>query len=313
MQNFRPNGMSLRKRLFMTVAYFDVFDFPLKKSGLQRLIIGNNNCNKTELYKLIEDMEALQTSGELVFLKGRSNNIDKWKNNEIYAKKLIRKAIKKRKIFKFIPFLKLVTVCNYLPYGIAEANSDIDLFIVSERNRIFTLRLFMTVMTQIFAMRRHSDKIEGRYCLSFYIDEQNMNLKDLLINPYDLYFAYWQIALLPLYGEGRVFKKFKSENLWIEEYFSNSAQRYEIPENIYNKKSLIVIFLERLLRGKFGDFFESKLESYFMSRHKKLKDGLPSNASVEVSKRRLKFHNNDKRLYFKREFEKRLDYLSTLD
>lgn len=309
MKIFRPNEIGMQERLLMTVAYFDIFEVPVKITDLKRIILGKSNYEDKEILNMVNELEGLEENDGFIFLKGRADILTKHEDAKNYSQVLLNRAKRKSKIFKYIPFLKFVAVCNYLPLGIAEESSDIDLFIISENQKIFTVRMFMTLITHFFGMRRHSDKIKGRFCLSFYLDEGNMDLEDLLIAPYDLYFAYWQIALLPLYGDIEFFDKIQSKNLWVRNYFDNIKDRYEVVKNLNNKKSAFTKMLERILSGKMGDLLEWKLAKYFVARHEKVKLNLPPNASVEVSARRLKFHNNDKRHYFRREFERRLDNL----
>ena len=53
-----------------------------------------------------------------------------------------------------VPFIKMVAVCNTLGYDNAAKDSDIDLFIIAKRGRLFIVRFYSST---VFApgVRRH--------------------------------------------------------------------------------------------------------------------------------------------------------------
>lgn len=298
----------MSKRLLATVAFFDVFEMPLQFEMLRKVLFGDSSFNPLELeIALDEAANELEQKDGYVFLKGKAELIHKHKITLPWREKLIRKAKRKAWIFKSCPFVDFVAICNYLPLGVVEQNSDIDLLVVTRPGRIFTARLFLTILSHLAGTRRHGDKVEGRFCLSFYLNAENLTLYPLLIKPDDIYMAFWMVALLPIYANGEIFNQMKKENeLWLGKYFDMTDRYYENVA-IKKKKNLTGAFWESILKGKFGNWLENTLKAYFLNRHSRNIADLPENASVEVSSARLKFHNNDKRLFFLEEFRKRLE------
>lgn len=49
-------------------------------------------------------------------------------------------------LFSYIPGISCICVCNSLAMNAAHANSDIDLFIITKKNRLWTARIFMTLL-----------------------------------------------------------------------------------------------------------------------------------------------------------------------
>jgi hypothetical protein len=194
-----------------------------------------------------------------------------------------------------------------------EENSDIDLLIVTTPGRIFTARLFLTLLAQISGLRRHHDKVEGRLCLSFYLSRNSLALAPLLLNPHDVYMAYWLLALLPIYGDPEITERIVRENhQWLSAYFDLPATRFQKEMAVSAHKNLLGKIMEFILKRGFGSAVERYLRGYFIKRHDRNLENLPENASVEVSDQRLKFHNNDKRAYFRDEYERRLKGLQLL-
>ena len=130
--------------------------------------------------------------------------------NEI-EKKLWKRVRFFSKFFKMIPFLKMAAVCNNLAFGKVSENSDIDLFIVAKTGRLFTVRTFVTFWFSVFGVRRHANKVAGRFCLSFFIDEEAMDLSPLAI-PKDFYLAYWVGTIVPIVDINNTSLKFLSRN-----------------------------------------------------------------------------------------------------
>lgn len=314
MKDFSPKEWNLSKRLLATIAYFDVFDLPLRADLLKRLVFGDMNFNILELeVALAEINEFVQQLDGYVYLQGKSNLIAQQVSSTNRKEKLIKKARKAGWIFRACPFVEFVAICNYLPYGVVEENSDIDLLVVVKPGRIFIARLFLTFLTHMAGKRRYSDKVEGRFCLSFYLNRDSLALAPLLIQPHDVYMGYWLLALLPIYGQEQIYTNLKRGNdQWMKQYFDNLQERYEDCNYQRKQKNILGKVMQWILKGRLGNWTEAKLKSYFVKRHYKNLKNLPENASVEVSSDRLKFHNNDKRKFFAEQFEERLKRLKLI-
>ena len=68
----------------------------------------------------------------------------------------------------WIPGLRMVAICNSLSMYASDADSDIDLFVVTEKNRLWFVRILMTIVFQILGVRRHGNHVAKRFCLSFF-------------------------------------------------------------------------------------------------------------------------------------------------
>src|SRR3989338_10492249 len=102
---------------------------------------------------------------------------------------------------RIVPFLKLVAVCNNLAFGKVKEKSDIDLFIIAKSGRLFTVRILVTGILHCLGVRRHGKKIAGRFCLSFFVDDKNLNLEPIAIDK-DVYLAYWIKNIRPVLDDG---------------------------------------------------------------------------------------------------------------
>ena len=48
-------------------------------------------------------------------------------------------------LIRMVPFLKLVCVSNNMSFGVVDGQSDIDLFVVAKKGRLYTARFFLNL------------------------------------------------------------------------------------------------------------------------------------------------------------------------
>lgn len=191
----------------------------------------------------------------------------------------------------------MAAVCNNLAFGKVNIGSDIDLFIVADKGRLFTVRTFITFLFHFFGVRRHGNKIAERFCLSFFIDDSALNLENMAIDK-DIYLAFWIKSILPLIDDG-VSREFVLANDWACEYFERSED-FRIDESrVAYEKSFIGRFFEILLDGVFGNFIENQLCKWQQKRACAKMEIAQDSASLLVNDHVLKFHNIDRRTEYR--------------
>lgn len=207
--------------------------------------------------------------------------------------KLWEKVDKVLPVLRYVPFLRMVAVCNNLAFRKVDEKSDIDLFIVAKKGRLFLVRLIITFLLHVKGVRRHGNKIAGRFCLSFFIDDSYIDLSKIALEK-DIYLAYWTKTMIPVIDDG-FFDYFMKNNKWVDKYFEN-------PEEFLNKRKLIILknkILTWFLGGYLGDFLEFILKKWQMKRAFKKMAKASSQASLIVEEHILKFHNIDRRNFYK--------------
>lgn len=289
--------ISITDSVFATVAWFDVFDQPVSAEEAHKYLFWKK-ASLAEVKKALKKDKRISESFNFYFLKGRNAIVLGRCKRQYYAGKLWKKVFKNRFIFRWTPFVRLAAVGNTLAMGWPEKESDIDFFIVTEKNRLFTARLFLTFFTQIFRLRRHGKKISERYCLSFYRADESFDLSPLQIKPADPYLAFWAATLMPIWGNVR--KELIIANRWVKAYFPNLEM--DFPRL---KKKLT--WCEKLLGGHLGNFLEKRLKHWQLKRiRSKMQSNYTEKTSVVADEHILKFHENDRRREYWQEWQKRL-------
>lgn len=289
------NQAQIEVSALKVLAFFDLFDYPLTAMEIWQGM--DQKCELQELeIVLAKEPEIIDSHNGFYFLPGRKEIVKKrTRQYNLYNKKLAI-AIRAAKILRFIVGVKMLAACNNFSYS---EESDIDVFVVVQKNRMWLTRAFVTLAIQLFGLRRHGKKVKNRICLSFYVTENGINLENFLLPDEDPYFIHWMNDLLPLYGE-KEFEKFWQANEWLEKYLPNKqmpimSPRFAVKDfwlSSFPKKldqigfnSLIGATLERIAR---------KIQLTKMTRNEqsaaKAKD-----TRVVISDTVLKFHEQDRR------------------
>lgn len=217
---------------------------------------------------------------------------------ENLEKTLWRKVRRYVWFLKFVPFLRMVAVCNNLAFGKLRAESDIDLFIVARAGRLFMVRFLVTVILQVLGVRRHGNKVAGRFCLSFFVDDSALDLAGIAIER-DIYLAYWVRSLVPVIDDG-VYQEFLTRNLWTLDYFDGDVVfSYPDEKKLIRKSWILRWIFKWLLGGWLGYFFEGRLKKWQMKRAREKAFTAGGKANLIVSDHMLKFHNIDRRRQYR--------------
>lgn len=220
-------------------------------------------------------------------------------------KVLWRKVFRYAKFLRFVPFLRMVAVCNSLSFGLVDEKSDIDLFVVARRGRLFMARIFLTGLFCLLGVRRHGKKVAGRFCLSFFVDEDFLDLSRIALQD-DVYLAYW-IGNLKLILDDGVGEKFFAANGWAGSYFqSDFVFDWIAPVDGFLKAggrksgNIFKKIMEWLLGGRFGNFIESVLKKWQLKRARLKKSRVKDQSGLLIDEHILKFHNVDMRREYRR-------------
>lgn len=105
------------------------------------------------------------------------------------------------KLFRSLPFISEIYLCNSITFNKLNKNSDIDLFIITKKNSIWKARFFSLLMFWFKWLKVWKKKKAKKFCLSFYISEDHTDIYNISLKKTDIYLAYWLAHLVPLYQE----------------------------------------------------------------------------------------------------------------
>lgn len=128
-------------------------------------------------------------------------------------------------VYKSIPFIQSIYLCNSITFNALHEDSDIDIFIVTKKWSLWRARLRSTVVFFILGLKRGGVRgKKKKFCLSFYVTHTHQNLYNIMLPQNDIYFIYRLAHLVPLYQE--VTENIYKHNTRIESALPNFPGRH---------------------------------------------------------------------------------------
>jgi len=152
-----------------------------------------------------------------------------------FMDKFITEINKHGKLYKSLPFVSEIFLCNSITFNALKEDSDIDIFIIAKNGAMRRARFFSALFFKLLWLKRSITNKKLKYCLSFYITNDNKNLYPIILpNKSDIYLAYRLAHLVPLYHEDDTIKNIYKSNPWFESYLPNHLQEYLINIGVDN-------------------------------------------------------------------------------
>lgn len=307
----------LEKSILKTLAFFDIFSYPLTVSEIWKwLFKPAQNYKLSDIKYALENSRVLQeklsSKEAFYYIKGRDSIYLRRKQNNNLAERKFRRAIYLAKAYRFIPFVKMIAVCNSLSYSNASEKSDIDLFIISKRGTIWLARFFTILFVSFLRMRPTEENKQDTFCLSFFVDEGFLDIQNSMMGSDDIYYPYWVATLMPIYDPDKIYERFLEANSWYKTYLPNAYP------NVFSKEVKRNKFF--IWWGKISGWiicpppihrFIYNIYRTFQVRiiDKNLKALINIDTRVIVNERMLKFYSNDNREFFYKKWREKVHYL----
>jgi len=241
---------AIKKAIAETIVFFDIFKYPLNAWELWQY--NKISCSYQDFILILSELSWPNKNG-FYFLPGREELLAERAKRYNYTDTKMKIAKRMASIFRFLPWVDMVAVSNIIGSHNLRAESDIDIFIISTKYRIWLCRFFCTGLMALLNKRPRPKNKKNKICLSFYIDQSHLQLKDFRLHANDIYFNYWVLGLVPLFVRADTYFNFLAANLWLKEYFPNyegnkmSSRRYFATKREI-KYNPVFGYLEKLAR-----------------------------------------------------------------
>lgn len=196
-------------------------------------------------------------------------------------------------IYKSIPFIQSIYLCNSITFNKLKSDSDIDLFIITKKKSLRRARFRSVLLFFIFWLKRSLSKKSKKFCLTFYITEDSQNLYDISLPQTDIYLIYWLAHLVPLYHNHHPNKSIYEYNTRIHTLLPNHPLRHciHIWTNIFYWSTKFKTFIEKRSWWIIGNLVEYLIKTLRLPivifKTKKLKDAW---WGIIINNTMLKFH-----------------------
>lgn len=226
-----------------TLIYSSIFKYPLTYYQILNFLIIDEQENinikifQQELARLIKKKYII-VKDEMCFLPGvRYLN---WHLGRKFSKKIFKKNRHIFKILNKIPWIKFIGATGSSAAKNSNAQSDLDVFIITQKNRVWLTRFFVTIILKTIFKSYVKKGIDP----NIYIDETCLSWPTKHRN---LYVANEIIRMEPIIDKENYYFKFLNANKWVNHYIGNFKAYYVKQDITKNKNEFFLSFLDTLL------------------------------------------------------------------
>jgi len=245
----------IKKNILATLAYFDVFNYPLTREEIGLFLPVKCDPIAFDMaMTCLVGCRLIYRFDRFYTLKNDPYLIKRRNDGNQKAAEMIKTARKVGNILIRFPYVRGIAISGSLSKNFADAESDIDLFIVTAPNRMWVARTLMHLLKKLtFLVNR-----EHYFCMNYYIDEQQLEIAEK-----NIYTATEVVTLIPIQGD-TTFADFFAANAWTRNYLPNHIMRVSTAKSLSKRplKSLI----EWLLNNRLGELLDNKLMRITASR-----------------------------------------------
>lgn len=238
-------GTVVLHSVFHTLAYADVFDYPLTTHEVYRYL-STANASLEDVAQALADETLFSKVEDYYTLRGREEIVETRRQRARVANQMWIKAIRYGRIIASLPFVRMVAVTGSLSMSNTDEGKDIDYMIVTAPDHLWTCRA-LSLLVARFA------KLDGVHLCPNYLVTTNA----LELQEHSLYVAHELAQMVPLSGM-EVYAEMRRRNGWMADYLPNALMAPEMPPGlkVVQERSGMQNVLEILFRLPFADWFE---------------------------------------------------------
>lgn len=275
-----PNfSSSLERAILETLAYSDVFDYPLTFDELHRYLTFPSS--KEELKACLDSLSSIASEDGYYFLPNRSGLVQTRRQREQTSLPAFSRALKYGRILGTLPFVRMVALTGSLAVLNLSNDADMDYMLVTPSGRLWLARAIAVTFGRF--MRLFGDRI----CVNLLVSESNLKW-----NVQDLYSARELCQMIPITGMG-VYLDVRKHNDWTNTFLPNAESMPEITPQAVSFVSRLQRMLESLLQGNFGSMLEAWTMNFQLKKIRRTYGtGLEANFSVDLCQGNFHDHRN---------------------
>lgn len=323
MERVSIDETELERVLCATVAYYDLFEYPLTALELWQYAIAPraDEFSLGDIHRLLDESavlgEKLGHDSGFYFLTGRSSICKTRRERSTLAVQKMKKAKRVALLLAAVPFVRFVAVCNTLGLRHASKESDIDLVLGARRGTLWIVRAASLLLMRSLGLRpRQRGIVRDTICICFFLSTDRLDLARIALPQKDgigdVYTAGWIQHLVPLVDEEEVLERLVSNNAWaraIRPHLQSVIPASHCAVGILRSIRFVRSGIEWVLAP-----FIAPLERFAQSTQlthlpPPLKSLLNTDTRVWADDSLLKFHPTDRRDYFRQEWMKRCNAL----
>ena len=249
-----------------TLAYSAVFKYPKSKHQLYTFLITGKRFEEDffekSLRRLVKKNHIKAKSGKYFLPRVRPVS---WNLRDKYSKELFTEIEPAIKLLEKIPWIKMLAVTGAVAANNAQKDDDVDIFIVTEKNRVWLTRLFAFLILRAVGKYAKGSDRHKKLCCNLFVDESKLKWGE---DRQSIYVAHEILNMHPLIDKDETYLRFIKANEWALKHFKH--YKMDFPKSVkrgrLNKSRLIRVF-ERLAREFQLKYMESKKTVEVTTKH----------------------------------------------
>jgi len=240
--------MSLEVAILETLAYSDIFDYPLKTDELHRFLV--LPASQHDVEKCAAMMKEVNLKDGYYYLTGRAEIVELRKRRETVSRKVFKRAIIYGRILGALPFVRMVTLTGSLALRNCDETADYDYMLVAKQGRVWLARAFALLLA------RFARLFGETLCPNLIVSESALEWTSR-----NLYSARETCQMIFVSGE-EMYQKFSTANQWVNAYFPN---RINSIYYAYKPRGFIK-FIQWMIEKTLDNSWGNRLEAWEMNR-----------------------------------------------
>lgn len=236
---------TLPQAILFTLAYADVFDYPLTAPEIHRYL-SHVKSSMRELTDQLQIIERVSREGSYFTFRGREALVAVRERRQPLAAQLWRSAIYYGHLMSHLPFIRMVAVTGSLAMNNVEKAADIDYLIITEPGYLWLCRGLVLLLSRLAAWQGVS------LCPNYFLTTRALKLAH-----HDLYTAHELTQMIPLSGFD-IYDEMRQQNRWTDHFLPNALGHPVAPIPVHAPSTISPLrrFGETVLRTPFGNWLE---------------------------------------------------------
>lgn len=210
------NNYNLHRSIIKTMAYYDIFNYPLKAEEVFSFL-PTNGVSRKEVYDALNELVArakIFRFGDFYSMQEKQELISRRVTGNQKASTYLTIAKERAQFIARFPFVRAVMASGSLSKGYMDDKSDLDFFVVTHPGRLWIARTLLVLYKRIFLMNSHKF-----FCVNYFVDTEHLEIEEK-----NIFTATELATVIPLYGADH-YRNLIASNLWVKKFFPNFLSR----------------------------------------------------------------------------------------
>ncbi len=228
-----------------TLAYRAVFNYPLSFCQLGTYLLDKSQVKYADYKRVLDTLVADNT----VVVSGNKYQLNfitpiDWQSRYIHTKETLARLAPIFTLLEKIPWIKLLAVTGSAAAYNCTPEEDVDVLIVTQKNRLWLSRLFVVLILKITGSYRTDAAPQGKICPNIFLSEDSMLWTG---KKHNIYIAHEIVMMQPIINREDTYLRFLKANDWVFTHFGNFPVNFpKTFQAIARPKTVVVNILENL-------------------------------------------------------------------